>query len=167
ALVEVLTDNPPSPFAARYTQAFKVDVNPSAAPPPSLADITFRRLPEDAENPAPEVMSLRSRSLASFTLSNPIVSIADVRATIDWGDGTTSPGSIRPLDLPAGPQVTYQVVADHDYARSGLYRVLVTVECASCACHASEARGTVWVSEAGPALWLRDLETGAANPLSG
>jgi hypothetical protein len=58
--------------------------------------------------------------LDTFTESNPN---ATPRATIDWGDGTTTPGSIQPA---AGG--TFVVTGDHAYAETGSYTTQVTVD---------------------------------------
>ena len=61
-----------------------------------------------------------SGALATITLPPDGAGTA-LRATIDWGDGTTSPGTL------AGSGASRAVGASHTYASPGRYRVQVTV----------------------------------------
>jgi hypothetical protein len=58
--------------------------------------------------------------LDTFTESNPD---ATPRAVIDWGDGTTTGGTIAP-----GSGGTFQVAGNHAYAQPGSYVAQVTVD---------------------------------------
>jgi virginiamycin B lyase len=60
--------------------------------------------------------------LATFYDSNPAGAAGDFSASIDWGDGTTSAGSVRATG--AG---TFVVSGDHTYATDGLYTLAVSV----------------------------------------
>jgi hypothetical protein len=57
-----------------------------------------------------------------FTDANPFATTADFTATINWGDATTSAGTVSG---PAGGQFT--VSGSHQYAEEGTYTVKVTV----------------------------------------
>jgi ELWxxDGT repeat protein len=62
--------------------------------------------------------------LAGFTDANPLATAGQFTATIDWGDGTTSSGTVaRAKNQP------YFVVSsgNHKYAKSGRYKVTTTV----------------------------------------
>jgi hypothetical protein len=57
--------------------------------------------------------------VATFTDADPNGTVADHSATIAWGDGTTSPGTIGP---------GFTVTASHRYAVAGTYAVKVTIK---------------------------------------
>lgn len=60
--------------------------------------------------------------VATFTDGNPGATTADFTASIDWGDGVTSVGTVTgPL---GGP---FTVAGSHDYASLGLYTVTVNI----------------------------------------
>jgi len=77
-------------------------------------------------------------TVATFIDSVEDPSGANYSATIDWGDGTTSAGTI----LPAGP---IDVTGDHRYAADGSYLVKVTLT--SVAGVSASATGTATVAE--------------------
>jgi hypothetical protein len=58
---------------------------------------------------------------ASFTSSDPSQVAADFTATIDWGDGATSPGTI------SGTAAGFTVTGDHTYADEGTFPTRVTI----------------------------------------
>ncbi|GAB2476822.1 GH92 family glycosyl hydrolase [Jatrophihabitans fulvus] len=60
-------------------------------------------------------------TLGSFVAAKG-ASASDYTATLDWGDGTTSAGTLRP-----GQLNSYSVAGSHTYAKPGYYRVAVTV----------------------------------------
>jgi hypothetical protein len=61
-----------------------------------------------------------SSVLDTFTETDPAAT--SFAATIDWGDGTTTPGVISP-----GAGVTFNVTGPHAYAKLGTYTATVTV----------------------------------------
>lgn len=63
-----------------------------------------------------------SVSVARFTDGDAFASVGDYTARIDWGDGSTSAGTM----LLTGPSA-FDVVGSHTYAASGSYSVPVTV----------------------------------------
>jgi hypothetical protein len=64
--------------------------------------------------------------LATFTDDNPFGMIGDFTATVDWGDGATTSGSITG---PAGPSSgPWQVTGSHQYDCPGTYNVRVIVK---------------------------------------
>jgi CSLREA domain-containing protein len=64
-----------------------------------------------------------SGTVATFTDANPIATAADFAATtIDWGDGTSSAGTVTG---PAGGPFT--VSGAHSYAEDGTYAITVTI----------------------------------------
>src|SRR3954447_20944337 len=67
---------------------------------------------------------LTASPLVSFTDANPRAPLGDFTATIDWGDGTTSPGTIS---QPGGPGTTFVVAGTHTYARPGTSAVVVSI----------------------------------------
>jgi hypothetical protein len=63
-----------------------------------------------------------SGTLATFTDADPRGTIGDYRATIDWGDGTTSAGTVGgPV---AGP---WTVSGTHQYQEDGEFGITVTI----------------------------------------
>ena len=63
---------------------------------------------------------LTSQTVASFTDSNAAAVAGNFTATINWGDGTTSAGTIT-----GGP--TFLVSGNHTYAVGGTFTVSVTI----------------------------------------
>ena len=63
-----------------------------------------------------------SGEVATFTDRNPGAATSDFTSTINWGDGTTSAGSISVV---AGK---FQVAGAHDYASPGQFPVIVAVQ---------------------------------------
>ena len=61
-------------------------------------------------------------TVANFTDANPFGVAGDFSATINWGDGQSSTGSIR--DNPLGG---FEVTGSHTYASSGVFTTTVTV----------------------------------------
>jgi hypothetical protein len=70
-----------------------------------------------------------SGKVASFKDANPGASAADFTATIRWGDGTTSQGTVVP-DTAAGHAGRFSVLGTHTYTQvgAGSYNVSVTVQ---------------------------------------
>ncbi len=66
-----------------------------------------------------------SGTVATFTDANPKFFSSDFTATIDWGDGTTSAGSISQQ---AGSGSPFIVAGSHTYAEFGGYPLSVTVQ---------------------------------------
>ncbi|MBE7163630.1 MAG: PKD domain-containing protein, partial [Williamsia herbipolensis] len=79
-----------------------------------------------AVTPTSKTTSTRTGSEVSPTLATFVAakgaSASKYSATIDWGDGTTSAGT-----LSAGQLNSYSVRGSHTYAKPGWYRVAVTV----------------------------------------
>jgi hypothetical protein len=66
----------------------------------------------------------RSASLsASFTDANPSASVSDFQATIDWGDGTITQGTIAKNLLGN----SFSVSGSHTYRRTGTFTVTLTI----------------------------------------
>jgi hypothetical protein len=63
-----------------------------------------------------------SGNVATFTDANPFATTADFTATIDWGDGTTSPGTVTG---PSGGHFT--VSGSHVYATGGPHTIKVHI----------------------------------------
>ncbi|HEV3344414.1 MAG TPA: DUF4214 domain-containing protein [Pirellulales bacterium] len=69
-----------------------------------------------------EFATLTSVAVATFTDGSGSLPVSDFSATIDWGDGTTSAGSIA---LSAG---TYTVTGSHEYTDEGHFSVKVGIQ---------------------------------------
>jgi hypothetical protein len=63
---------------------------------------------------------------AAFSDANPNSTISEFSASINWGDGTTSAGTVasQALGTTTGP---YGVTGTHTYAKAGTFKVTVTV----------------------------------------
>jgi hypothetical protein len=64
--------------------------------------------------------------VATFTDSNPLGTASDFSATITWGDGSTSPGSIVAVSGNAQGAV-FQVRGSHTYAEQGSFAISVAI----------------------------------------
>jgi hypothetical protein len=64
--------------------------------------------------------------VASFADANPYGTVADYRATVHWGDGTTSDGSVSMESLTQSSPV-FDVSANHIYAALGPYTIRTDV----------------------------------------
>jgi hypothetical protein len=98
--------------------------------------------------PAPEGPTLTSTvgvplagALASFQDPDPNATIHYYSATIDWGDGTRSPGTIAPASS-GGSAGSYTVSAGHTYSQPGTLPIAVTI-IAGGGRHAHKARATL------------------------
>ena len=63
--------------------------------------------------------------VATFTTADANPTAGDYTASIAWGDGTTSAGTITATGSPAG--VTFRVNGTHTYATDGTYAVVTTI----------------------------------------
>ena len=61
--------------------------------------------------------------VANFTDANPLATMSDFSATIDWGDGSTSAGTIG-----TGSGNSFTVSGSHTYAQAGSYTATVTIQ---------------------------------------
>jgi hypothetical protein len=62
--------------------------------------------------------------VATFTDGNPTAPLSDFSALIDWGDGSSSAGTIT---QPGGTGTTFDVSGSHTYTASGTYTVTVDI----------------------------------------
>ena len=83
--------------------------------------------------PSPAIISVEgalfSGTVATFTDSNPSATAANFSATINWGDGTGSPGDGAPITIVTDPKLegVFDVQAQHAYANAGNYNLQLTV----------------------------------------
>jgi hypothetical protein len=114
-------------------------------------------------------LALTNLTIATFTHGNNSEAPGEFAASIDWGDGTTSKGTVTA----SGPG--YQVTAGHTYADEGNFAIVVTVTDDAIATQLTggsivikevlpdSTRGTPnqrFVSEVYTDLLLRDVEAG-------
>src|SRR5262249_10165569 len=85
----------------------------------SVACTAAQLTPETIEGAAGHAFS---GIVASFQDGNPYETAGEFTATIDWGDGTTTTGTIE-----ASPERGYDVRGSHPYANLGEYPVTVAV----------------------------------------
>ena len=62
------------------------------------------------------------KTVAIFKDANPLSVASDFTATIDWGDGSTSSGTVA-----ANGHGTFRVLGSHTYAATGRFAVTVTI----------------------------------------
>ena len=62
--------------------------------------------------------------VATFTDANPAAPLGEFTATIDWGDSSSSAGTVT---QPGGTGTVFDVAGTHTYASSGGYTVTVTI----------------------------------------
>jgi PKD repeat protein len=72
-----------------------------------------------------EGQALNAAPLVTFTDANPMAPISDFTATIHWGDGTTTSGTIT---QPGGPGTPFWVNGTHVYMNQGTYVASVHIE---------------------------------------
>jgi hypothetical protein len=82
--------------------------------PISASGVADFNLPKDAAYSGP---------LASFTDPNSFAKASDFKATVLWGDGATSSGSIG-----AGPGAGFSVSGSHRYTTPGRHAIAVTIQ---------------------------------------
>jgi hypothetical protein len=70
--------------------------------------------------------SLFSGVVATFTSEDTSLTTSDFKATVQWGDGTTTP-NIAPTQ-PAGVGTPFQVLGGHTFTKTGAYPIVVTVD---------------------------------------
>ena len=71
-----------------------------------------------------EGISTGSVLVGTFTDANPFGLLADITASINWGDGMTSAGTVT---QPGGVGTVFLVFGTHTYAEEGTYPVTTTV----------------------------------------
>jgi hypothetical protein len=108
-----------------YTVTVQIDKHDGTAPITLQTTIDVADAPLTA-NPqnfgAAANTALTNQLVATFSDANPVGDNTDYVATIDWGDGTTSAGSIT-----ANPDGTFNVVGSHTYLDAGSFPVSVEI----------------------------------------
>jgi hypothetical protein len=73
---------------------------------------------------ATEGVAFTGKQVASFTDANPTAPVGDFTASINWGDGTSSPGTVT---QPGAVGTTFLVTGDHTYAEEGSHTITVSI----------------------------------------
>lgn len=94
-------------------------------------------------------------TVATFSDADPSGQPSEYSATIDWGDGTSSAGTID----------GWSVSGSHTYAEEGTYVVTVTISDADTAYNVAHALGSATVADAALAAQGRSINS--TNPFSG
>ena len=76
---------------------------------------------------ATEGQPLMDVTVLTFTDANPMAPVSDFTATIDWGDGTITQGTVVPVGGSAAG-ADFKVVGDHTYEDEGDYDLTVSVD---------------------------------------
>src|SRR5262249_55925265 len=116
------------------------DVDGSSVTTSSTATVTDAPLSASAINMQTVEGLNFSAFIASFSDANPFATVADFHATIDWGDGQTTPG------LVVANGANFQVIGTHVYADEGSY--VMHVHVADVAGSFADADGQVSVADA-------------------
>ena len=103
----VTVHEPAALFVTSKTDSVTVTDADSYTPTPATIDATAGT-------------ALSGAAVATFTDSNTSTTATDLSATIDWGDGTTSSGTV------SGSAGSFTVTGSHTYASAGQYPVVVT-----------------------------------------
>jgi hypothetical protein len=74
-----------------------------------------------------ELAGLTGANVATFTDGDGSLSAPDFSATIDWGDGTTSPGSVTVANAGNAPAPQYLVNGSHEYVDEGHFTVKIEI----------------------------------------
>jgi hypothetical protein len=124
-----VTDN--GGTSVSYIGTVKVVTTAPPLPPVTGAgaDVSITTLPISAQGVA--VNGVRGTTLsnvlvATFTSSNPLAVAPDFTAMINWGDSTSSTGTITLINSsPNG--TTFEVTGTHTYANSGTFQLQVSI----------------------------------------
>lgn len=81
-------------------------------------------------------------TVASFSDPDPAATAAEYAAAIDWGDGSTGPGTL------AGSAARFSVSGAHTYAEEGTWAVTVTITDTDNPSNSATAHSTVGVADA-------------------
>lgn len=106
------------------------DVTPSDSDQGPVLDNVSLTAVTDAISASPATIAPQTTAtsftapVATFTDSNPTAPIGNFTATVNWGDGSTSTGTIT---QPGGPGTTFAVSGTHSYAAHGTYTVGVAI----------------------------------------
>ncbi|HEV3343847.1 MAG TPA: FG-GAP-like repeat-containing protein, partial [Pirellulales bacterium] len=99
--------------------------------------------------------------VATFVDAVPFTTPSDYIATIDWGDGHTSPGTVTADAQAAG---VFDVVAGNTYARFGQYPVAITIDARG---HATAAQALADVADAPLSALGQNISATAGSPYTG
>ena len=66
---------------------------------------------------------LRSTGIIGTLHDSASVDLFSYQTTIDWGDGTSSSGTVKPSAAGLGPSNDHDVEGSHLYARAGTYTI--------------------------------------------
>jgi PKD repeat protein len=114
--------------AGVYSVTIRVATSANADSVTLTAQATIADAPLTASGTQPTVSGTEGAPLtgpvASFTDANPFAPVSDFTATIEWGDGTSSAGTVV---QPGGVGTEFLVTARHTYATSGAYGLSVRV----------------------------------------
>jgi hypothetical protein len=126
-VVVTLSDDAPGTATAKVT---------------STAIVVADTVTTTAKNISTTEHSAFSGAVATFTAGNTTLTAAAFTATVDWGDGSTSPGTIT------GASGSFTVAAQHTYADEGSFTLSVTVTEVPPSTATSTSTATATVQEA-------------------
>jgi hypothetical protein len=119
--------------------------SPTTSPPTSSVEVTG--VPVHAT--AGEAFS---GIVATITGTDPTTTASSFTATIDWGNGTTSSGTIT-----ADANGDFDISGTNTYAQPGYYRITVTVQDASSGAALGAATTRAWVKAVPPSILPRGV----------
>jgi hypothetical protein len=96
----------------------------TAGPMVTVADAALTKIPL---GPIAAIAGkpLINQFVSSFTDANPLATVADFTATIDWKDGTPVTAGVV---IAGAGNAFFDVTGTHTYAREGVYMVVVTIK---------------------------------------
>lgn len=98
------------------------------------------------------------------TFTNPQGPVSSWNTQINWGDGSSSAGTVTPVGT-GGNQ--YNLNADHTYAAPGAYSVTVTITDSANSADTTSTTFTAWISKGQLAVNTQSLNLTAGMPFSG
>jgi hypothetical protein len=108
---------------------------------------------------AQQGIALTNTRVATFVDGNSAGNVSDFTATISWGDGGSSAGSIT---QPGGPGTAFAVAASHTYAISGTDTVTVTINDVG-----GQTAATSFILTVSPSIFVLDPAASGALSLTG
>ena len=91
----------------------------------TVADAALRAAANQPAAPKPTEGTAFTAPLAIFTDANPKAPMTDFSATVDWGDGSTSAGTIAQA---GGVGTPITVMGTHTYKEEGKFKITVTLK---------------------------------------
>jgi len=122
--------------AGKYTISISVTATPAATPTPSgvVSEpiiLFLGSIKSTANVTTSGGVTLNEKAGVAFTATvgtfSYIAPATGLAASISWGDGTTSVGTVTPTGVSGVDVINFKVTGSHTYAKVGTYPIVVTV----------------------------------------